>query len=123
MQQISDILLFSRKHKTTMQKRDSIFTDTPVFLQNLEKYKLNALYFLSLENPIELCKFFKIPTFQLEEIINYPKYSYHTISKKRGGMRHIFAPEKQLKKIQRRLNYFLQTYYLWIKPEEAILEK
>jgi|GEM_PF-1102053 len=99
--------------------RDSIFADTPVFLQNLEKYKLNALYFLSLENPIELCQFFKTPIFQLEEIINQPNYSYYTINKKRGGMRHIFAPEKQLKKIQRRLNYFLQTYYLWIKPEEA----
>jgi len=119
MQQISDILNFSRKHKTTLQKRDSIFANTPVFMQNLEKYKLNALYFLSLENPIELCQFFKIPIIQLEEIINHPKYSYYTISKKRGGIRHIFAPEKQLKKIQRQLNYFLQTYYLWIKPEEV----
>ena len=123
MQQISNILLFSRKHKTTLQKRDSIFADTPVFLQNLEHYKINALYFLSIENPIELCQFLKTPIFRLEEIINHPKYSYYTINKKRGGMRHIFAPEKQLKKIQRQLNYFLQTYYLWIKPEEAILEK
>jgi Reverse transcriptase (RNA-dependent DNA polymerase). len=119
MQQIFNILHFSRKHKTTLQKRDSIFANTPVFLQNYERYKLNALYFLSLENPIELCRFFETSILKLEEIINHPKYSYHTISKKRGGMRHIFVPEKQLKKIQRRLNYFLQTYYLWIKPEEV----
>ncbi|MGL5913861.1 MAG: reverse transcriptase family protein, partial [Bacteroidales bacterium] len=38
---------------------------------------------------------------------------------KRGGERQIFAPEKKLKTIQKQLNYFLQAYYLWIKPAEV----
>jgi RNA-directed DNA polymerase len=119
MQQISNILYFSRKHKATLQKCDSLFANTPVYLQNFQRHELNALYFLSLENPMELCRFFETPILQLEKIINHPEYRCHIINKKRGGKRPIFIPENQLKKIQKRLNYFLQAYYLWIKPEEV----
>lgn len=29
----------------------------------------------------------------------------------------IHAPAKELKRVQKRINYFLQSYYLWIKPD------
>jgi RNA-directed DNA polymerase len=46
-------------------------------------------------------------------------YSSHLIDKKRGGKRQIHAPSHQLKSIQKRLNYFLQGYYLCLKPQEV----
>ncbi len=55
----------------------------------------------------------------MEEIINNPVYKHYTIRKKKGGERQIYSPEKKLKAIQRRLNYFLQAYYLWKKPDEV----
>ena len=56
---------------------------------------------------------------ELEEIFNAPVYKHYTIKKKRGGERHIFAPEAVLKHIQRRLNRYLQMSYLQIKPNEV----
>lgn len=53
------------------------------------------------------------------ELINNSTYKQFTIKKKKGGERQIFEPEKKLKAIQKRLNYFLQAYYLWIKPSEV----
>jgi RNA-directed DNA polymerase len=85
----------------------------------LQKYKLNALCLLALKNPMNLCQFTKMPIYQLEKIINFPKYKHYIIEKKRGGERHIFEPGRLLKRIQKRLNYFLQAYYLCIKPEEV----
>jgi RNA-directed DNA polymerase len=91
----------------------------PKNLQNFKKHELNALFFLSIETPIELCRFFKISIFQLEELINQPVYTTYTIKKKKGGLRQISAPEQRIKKIQKQLNYFLQAYYLMIKPAEV----
>jgi RNA-directed DNA polymerase len=84
-----------------------------------QKHELNAETLLLLKTPIELCRFLKTNLFQLEELINTPVYAHYAIKKKRGGVRHIFAPEKRLKKIQKRLNYYLQAYYLCIKPPEV----
>ena len=84
-----------------------------------QKHKFNALVLLSLEEPVEVGRFLKTSTFELEKLINMPVYEHYVIKKKRGGERHIFAPEKRLKQIQKRLNYFLQAYYLWIKPAEV----
>ncbi|MCL2651480.1 MAG: reverse transcriptase family protein [Candidatus Azobacteroides sp.] len=121
MQQIADILQFSKRNKTILQdyaRRGRGYI--PVnYLQKYQKHTLNALVLLSLESPAELCRFLKTSISQLEEIINTPVYEHYVIKKKRGGERHIFAPEKQLKQIQKRLNYFLQAYYLWIKPNEV----
>ena len=117
MQAIADILQFSRKNKTVLQAyaRGGY---PPEYLP-CRKHTLNALALLSLESPAELCRFLKTSMPQLEEIINAPEYKHYTVKKKRGGERHIFAPEKQLKRIQKRLNYFLQAWYLWIKPAEV----
>jgi RNA-directed DNA polymerase len=88
-------------------------------LQNFKKHELNALCLLSIEEPMELAILLKTTIYHLEEIINIPPCKHFTIQKKRGGERQIFAPERSLKVIQQRLNYFLQAYYLWLKPHQV----
>jgi RNA-directed DNA polymerase len=88
-------------------------------LEKFKKHELNTLLLLTIEKPAELCRFLKTPFFQLEEVINNPTYKNYKIKKKKGGERQIFAPEKHLKAIQKRLNYFLQAYYLCVKPNEV----
>lgn len=119
MQQIPDILYSAKKYKPILQKRESLSIRLPVPLRGLRRHEINALYFLSLENLGELCRFFEITIDDLWKVINYPGYTCHVIKKKGGGVRHISAPENGLKKRQKRLNYFLQAYYLWIKPAEV----
>lgn len=122
MPKVEEILTFSQAHKSKIQKYFNggyYYSNTPKLLQEIKKHELNALFLLSIETPAELCKFLKTSFFELEERINNPVYKYYAIRKKRGGERQINAPEKKLKAIQRRLNYFLQAYYLWIKPNEV----
>jgi RNA-directed DNA polymerase len=118
---MTDIVQFSRVNKCALQKYilGRYWDYVPENLQELQKHKLNAMFLLSLETPAELCRFFNTSIHQLEEIINKPEYQHYTIPKKSGGERHIFAPENKLKQIQKRLNYYLQAYYLWIKPSEV----
>jgi len=117
---VEEILTLSKTSKSKLQK---YFSGGSFHLgksmENFKKHELNALYFLSIDKPAELTRFLKTSFFQLEEILNNPTYKNYTIKKKRGGTRQIFAPEKHLKSIQKRLNYFLQAYYLWIKPNEV----
>jgi RNA-directed DNA polymerase len=86
-------------------------------LKGIQKHELNALLLLSMEKPIELSRFMRINLSELESIINEPKYKRFKVEKKKGGQREICAPEPILKKIQKRLNYFLQAYYLCMRPE------
>lgn len=88
-------------------------------LRSLQKHELNALLLLSIETPVELCRFARTPFFRLEYIINNPSYKCFTISKKKGGSREILAPSPELKKIQKQLNYYLQAYYLCVKPKDV----
>ena len=115
MQQTTNIVQLSRKHKTLPQR----YAQWGYVTKNLQKHQFNALILLSLESPVELCRFLQTSMQKVEELINAPIYKHYVIKKKRGGERHIFAPETELKQIQRRLNYFLQAYYLWIKPAEV----
>jgi RNA-directed DNA polymerase len=88
-------------------------------LKNLKKHQRNAVLFLSLKKPMQLTRFFNLPFFEIEEIINNPVYTQYTIPKKRGGNRQIEAPGERLKKIQKQINFYLQAHYLWIKPREV----
>jgi RNA-directed DNA polymerase len=74
---------------------------------------------LSVETPSDLCRLLKTPFFELEQMMNHPVYRSFTIEKRRGGNREIFSPDPDLKRIQRRLNYFLQAHYRCIKPKEV----
>ena len=115
MQQIGDILQFSKDNKFFLKEYGRL----RFVAGKNQKYKFIALILLSIESPVELCYFLETSMPALEKIINAPVYQHYTIEKKRGGERRICAPEIRLKKIQQRLNYFLQAYYLWIKPSEV----
>jgi len=118
MPHFDDIITFARNYKTVLQKYAG--RDYPsTYLQLFQKHQLNGMALLSLESPKELCHFLHMSWIQLEEVINAPKYKHFTIKKKRGGKRPVTAPDSQLKTIQKRLNYFLQAWYLWIKPDEV----
>lgn len=120
MQQATDILKFSTENKKHIHKYFYVGSHHLYkSLQSLKKHELNALLLLTVESASELCRLLKTSFFQLEEIINNPTYRNYSIKKKKGGERQIFAPEKKLKAIQKRLNYFLQAYYLWMKPNEV----
>ncbi len=97
--------------KNTREKyfRKNVLNDFPVY------YK-NAAYFLNVKTPTELCWFFRTTFFELEQSMNHPVYRRYKIPKKKGGTREIYAPAKELMKLQKRLNYFLQAYYLIMKP-------
>jgi RNA-directed DNA polymerase len=91
----------------------------PKQLEAFHKHELNAMLLLNNEKPVAFSQFLKCSFRDLEVIINQPIYKHYTIAKKKGGERDIFEPEKKLKRIQKRLNYFLQAYYLCIKPKEV----
>ena len=120
MTTVAEILTQSKTHKSNLHKY--FFGGTSNLNKSLEvfkKHELNALLLVSIEKPVELCKFLNTSFFSLESIINNPIYKHYTIKKKKGGERQIFEPDKKLKSIQRRLNYFLQAYYLLVKPSEV----
>lgn len=85
-------------------------------LNDFSVYYKNAAYFLNIKTPTELCWFFRATFFELENAMNQPVYRQYKIPKKKGGSREIHAPSKELMKLQKRLNYFLQAYYLIMKP-------
>ena len=115
MLEFDKIILFARQNKTYFQA----FFRENYRPEPLEKHHFNTLMLLSLEKPLELCRFLKTSMIQLEEIINSPVYKHYTVKKKRGGERGIYAPDQRLKQIQKRLNYFLQAWYLCMKPDEV----
>lgn len=122
MTTVEKILIFSKVHKSKIQKYFNgsySYSNTPKLLQEIKKHELNALFIHTIETPAEFCRFLKTSFFELEELINNPVYKHYAIRKKKGGERQIYSPEKKLKAIQRRLNYFLQAYYLCIKPNEV----
>ena len=86
-------------------------------LKDLQKHELNALFLLSMGSPLELSRFMRMNLSEIESILNEPQYKRFKVKKKKGGKREICAPEPILKKIQKRLNYFLQAYYLCLRPE------
>jgi RNA-directed DNA polymerase len=116
----AEIQSLSKANKELLQKFFFVnHARVPKSLKSFKKHERNALCFLSIETAQELCRFLDTPFFVLEEIMSHPVYEDYTILKKRGGKRHISAPQQALKRIQKRLNYFLQAFYLWIKPDQV----
>jgi RNA-directed DNA polymerase len=75
--------------------------------------------FLSMQTPADLCRLLRKPFNDLEQMINHPVYHGFSVPKKRGGCREIVAPSVELKRVQRRLNHYLQFCYLYIRPAEV----
>ncbi len=120
MDSASEIVKIAKKNKAILMKHFSGNKAWPErLLKKYQKHELNAMMFLAMEKPLEFCRFTKTTFFELEKIINNPEYTHHQIAKKKGGYRNIHAPSKELKSIQKRFNYFLQAYYLMIKPIEV----
>ena len=99
MQRIADIVRYSRKKKIHLLKY-FYCNNLP---WSLRKHEFNALVLLTIESPLELCRFLKKQIVELEAMINAPDYKHFTVSKKRGGLRSIHAPGEKLKKIQKQL--------------------
>jgi len=89
-------------------------------LSDLEKHQRNAYRFLTANSQIKFCRLLKTNFVDLQYLINNPIYKTYKVPKKKGGYREISAPVSNLKKVHKRLNYFLQAYYLCIKPDEAM---
>jgi RNA-directed DNA polymerase len=117
---MEDIAAFARSEKSNIWKfHFEMMHPLSTSLKAFKKHELNALLFLTIEKPIELCRLLRTSFFYLEKEMNHPVYKHYSIEKKKGGTREIFAPGNRLKLYQKTLNYFLQAYYLWIKPEEV----
>jgi len=89
------------------------------YLSDFEKNEIDVLVLLSIEKPVELSFFLGSTVSGLEKIFNNPVYKHYQIKKKKGGLRDIYAPDEELKKIQKKLNYYFQAYYLSVKPDEV----
>ena len=84
--------------------------------KTLEQRQKFVERFLHMQVAGDLCKLVKVDFDSLQEMINRPNYHSFNIPKKRGGARTISAPDKQLLRVQKKLNRYLQFVYLGIKP-------
>jgi len=109
--------------KSDIDKAKLCFNGKPVreihSISKLQKHEKNALSLLRIESSDELCKLLVALFCEVENAINNPSYIHFQRPKKKGGFREIYAPSKDLKIIQKRLNYYLQAFYLCIKPDEV----
>lgn len=120
MQTVKDFKHLAKIHKHRLNKiLFNRFINIPIILDGYQLHELNAMLLFSIEKPVDLSRFLRIYFYELTEIINNPKYKFYKIPKKKRGFREIYEPKSELKKIQKYLNYYLQAYYLLIKPEEV----
>ena len=88
---------------------------------NLEarRHELKSVMFLSMYKHSHLSWLIETDFSNLKDLVNNPIYKSYKISKKTGGLRAIDSPDENLKKVQRSLNSYLQSYYLCIKPNSV----
>ena len=85
----------------------------------LNHHEINVVKLLMVDTPVRLGRLLEKNVLGLQSLINQPTYISFRIPKKKGGTRTISAPDGQLKDVQKKLNYYLQTYYLCVKPKES----
>ncbi len=113
------IIDFAQKFNTAFQSKRQWYHFYKTNQQRSHPHKLHATRFLAIQTPAELARLMFLSFLELEQCINQPRYDCFQIRKSSGGYRSIEAPAGTLKRIQKRLNFFLQAYYLWIKPAEV----
>jgi RNA-directed DNA polymerase len=113
------IIDFAQKFNMAFQSKRLWYHFYKTNQQRSHPHKLHATRFLAIQTPAELARLMIVSFMELEECINRPQYDCFQIRKLSGGHRSIEAPAGTLKRIQKRLNFFLQAYYLWIKPAEV----
>ena len=117
---LKELLQFSSDHREQLIKSlNKAKSNAIPAIRNLPLHQKNALSFLAMRTPADLCRLLKSNFESIENHINNPQYTHFTIPKKRGGKRAISAPSDDLKRVQKSLNYFLQGYYLCIKPSQV----
>ena len=114
-------LIYLARNKKSLVWKDN-FLELAVMdlaLHKFKKYELVALRLLGTETASNLVKLTSVSLDTLQNNLNHPEYKHYQTKKKKGGSRLINAPCGELKKIQKRLNYYLQGYYLCLKPKEV----
>lgn len=67
----------------------------------------------------DLCALLRVSHEEVQSLLDKPEYETYKVPKKKGGWREIQAPAEKLKKVQWRINRYLQAYYLCVKPAES----
>jgi len=88
-------------------------------LKNINHTEYQAIRLLKVKNSMDLCQLLDMRFETVTSLINQPIYKTYAIPKKKGGVRQIQAPDGLLKKAQKKLNFHLQHYYLYLKPDQS----
>lgn len=75
--------------------------------------------FCQLRSVNELCRLIQVDKRKLLLMTQQPKYKAFSIPKKGGGERHIETPSPTLKRIQSKINRYLQSVYYFEKSRAA----
>jgi RNA-directed DNA polymerase len=86
-------------------------------ISNIKKNESKALLLLGISNWLELSYILDCSPLKLEQLINHPVYIKFFIPKRKGKPRAISQPNKELMRIQRRLNIYLQAIYSFQVPD------
>lgn len=78
-----------------------------------------SLRFCSVKRKKDLAELLGMARFQLEFLASQPEYFVFTIPKKDGTFRTVENPARQLKKVQRKLNEYLQAVYWHLRTDAA----
>lgn len=87
--------------------------------QSSDTYQLRREAFLSVITTRDLARLLKTEVQQLQLLAYRPQYRAFSVPKKNGGQREIEAPVAYLKKLQRRLNRYLQAVYYFDRTPAA----
>lgn len=118
MEETNDIIQFARSNKKWVRNyRVVISKGEAGILDVFKQRKLAAYRLAAVESAMDLARLLNQSVSDLEKVMNDPSYEEHLLAKKQGGKRIILEPSKDLKYIQRNLNYYLQCYYNLIKPD------
>lgn len=118
MTETNDIIQYARSNKKWARYRRVTISKGAAGIDDVIKQrKIAALHFLGSDSAQDLARLLDRPILFLEQVLNHPVYVEHQIAKKNGSKRIILAPNTDLKRVQRSLNYYLQCYYNLIKPD------
>lgn len=85
----------------------------------LSQIKNNALKIASCRTLKDVAELTNTSTKNIVLLAFSPQYYHFTVPKKNGKLRHIEAPEQELKRFQRKLNIFLQSVYYLHQSKNA----
>jgi RNA-directed DNA polymerase len=114
--------------KLTAEKRQELFHSIVLWKNyylyrenhlDLLKHEISSILFLGINSPGLLELLLKADFRSIQHVVNYPVYTTYKIKKKSGGLRTIESPDETLMAIQKKLNFYLQSYYYHLKPKHV----